>query len=140
MIVQQDDVPAYRFIQDASSKNAGIRREGIECPNGPRNILQSRIPKIGPQKRVAHAHRRAKKARRKATTAANTLGAAFDLSPQTTGREKTKKRIVRPGVIGDEVSFCPSAAHYFRILVRPLSYHKERYFHAFSRSRSSSLG
>ncbi len=90
MIVQQDDVSAGRFIQNAPRKNAGIGSECITRPNAPRNILQPRILEIGRQKRVAQAHRRAEKARPNTTTAANALRATLNLSPQSTGREKTK--------------------------------------------------
>src|ERR1700722_4632506 len=89
-VVQQDDVPACRLIQDAPGKKAGICSECITRPNGPRNILQPRIFKIRLQERVTQTHRGAEKTRPDTTTAANALRATLDLNPQTPGHEKTK--------------------------------------------------
>src|ERR1019366_10788814 len=99
MIVQQDDVPANHFVQDASGKNDGIRSKCITRPNAPRDVLQSRLFEIGPQQGMTQANRRAEGARPETTAATNTLRAALDLGPQTPRREKAKQRVVRPGVV-----------------------------------------
>ena len=56
-IVQQNNVPAYRFVQDAAGKNAGIFSKCVKGPNTPRNIFQPDCLKIGRQKRVAQTDR-----------------------------------------------------------------------------------
>src|ERR1019366_7766979 len=131
MVVQQDDVSARYLAQDALGQDRGIRRECITRPNTPRNILKARVPEIGPQKGMAQANRRAERAWLESTATTNTLGAALDLGAQTPGREKTTQRGVRPGVVCHQMTFGPSAAHDFRILVRALSHHKERRLHTF---------
>src|ERR1019366_7389195 len=121
MVVQQDDVSARCLAQDALGQNRGIRRECITRPNTPRNIPKARVPEIGPQKGMAQANRRAERAWLETTAATNAFRAALDLGAQTPGREKTKQRGVRPGVVCHQVTFVPGTAHDFRILVRTLS-------------------
>src|SRR5579859_7284753 len=130
-IVQLNDVPAGRFAQDSPGKNGGIRSECITRPNAPRNVLEAGLLKKRREKWMAQPHRRAEKAWAETTDTTDALGTAFDLSPQTTRHQKAEQRRVRPSVIGDQVSFCPRSAHYFRMLVGPLSDHKECCFHTF---------
>src|SRR5579871_743022 len=89
-IVQQNDVPAGRFPQDSTGKNAGIRCECITRPNAPRNILKASILEITREKGMAQPHWRAEKARPETTDPANALGTALDLSPQMMRHQKAK--------------------------------------------------
>src|SRR5579863_9735147 len=131
MIVQKDDVSTCHLAQDAAGKNLGIRGQRVARPYAPGNVLQSRGLEIWPQKRVAHAYRRAKQARTVAANSAHAFRATLDLGPQARGREKTEQMTMRPSVVGDQVPFRPDAAHDFRILIGALADHKEGRLHPF---------
>src|SRR5579864_778703 len=90
MIVQQDDVPACRLLQDAPGENRGIPAKRIAATNAPGNVLQSGVLQIAPQKRMALAYWRAEQTRTESTNAAYAFRATLDLCPQTCRREKTK--------------------------------------------------
>ena len=64
-------------------------------------------------------------ARSPAARAPDALRAAFDLLAQPPWRQKAEERLMRPGVIGDQVSLFPGAAHDLRMLVGAAANHKK---------------